>query len=91
MNKIDIYPLTIVCDRYTGVYSGGRYTAWNLQPYAVPEEIYSDDCSCADFWLDNDLVVGLGDSPESAAFDLFCKLIEWSDTYESAARQRGEA
>lgn len=28
----DIYPLTIVKDRYTGVYSGGIYTAWKLSP-----------------------------------------------------------
>lgn len=24
------YPLTIIADRYNGTYSGGRFTAWNM-------------------------------------------------------------
>lgn len=38
-----LYPLTITMDRYTGVYSGGIFTAWNLDPDEVPWEIAGGD------------------------------------------------
>lgn len=66
----DIYPLTIVKDRYNGAYSHGKYTAWNLNPCYVPEEICSSDVECYDFWLDNHLPVGLGDTPWEAVENL---------------------
>lgn len=51
MDKIfDIYPLTITKDRYTGVYSGGEWTAWHCDADEVPSEIASDDVTCCDFW-----------------------------------------
>lgn len=46
----DIYPLTIVKDRYTGVYSGGEWTAWCCDADEVPPEISSCDLACSDFW-----------------------------------------
>ena len=50
----DIYPLTVVSDRYTGTYSGGEYTAWNLYDYfRTTRDIY-----------------GRGDTPNEAAIDL---------------------
>lgn len=45
-----IYPLTIIIDRYSGTYSGGVFTVWNLHPETIPDDIYSDDCTCSDFW-----------------------------------------
>lgn len=47
-----IYPLTIIIDRYGGTYSGGEFTAWNLYPETIPDDIYSDDCTCNDFWCE---------------------------------------
>lgn len=44
------YPLTICVDRYSGAYSGGEFTAWNLDANEVPEEIHSDDVTCSLFW-----------------------------------------
>lgn len=70
----DIYPLTIVMDRYTGAYSGGLYTAWNLDFYDVPKEIEGDDSVCHSFWHDNKIICGLGNEPISAANDLLNKL-----------------
>lgn len=45
-----IYPLTIIMDRYSGTYSGGLFTVWKLHPETIPDDIYSDDCTCNDFW-----------------------------------------
>lgn len=45
-----IYPLAIIVDRYNGTYSEGSFTAWNLHPETIPDEIYSDDCTCFEFW-----------------------------------------
>ena len=47
-----IYPLTIIIDRYSGTYSGGAFTVWNLYPETVPDAIYSDDCTCDEFWYE---------------------------------------
>ena len=46
----EIYPLTIVADRYGGTYSGGQYTAWNCFSDEVPKEIDETDLVCASFW-----------------------------------------
>lgn len=39
----DIYPLTIICDRYSGTYSGGEYLAFNLDFDEIPQEVLGDD------------------------------------------------
>jgi len=51
MKKIEhIWPLTIVADRYGGVYSGGRYLAFNAYPDELPVEPFAGDIPCMDFW-----------------------------------------
>ena len=67
---IDIYPLTIINDRYTGTYSGGKFTAWNLDYYKIPVDPDDDDVTCMAFWATNKIPVGRGDSPEDAVKDL---------------------
>ena len=75
----ELYPLTIVMDRYSGVYSGGIFTAWNLDPDEVPEEICWDDGSVMTFF-DNvregksPFVYGIGKTPDEAAMDLYIKI-----------------
>ena len=64
------YPVTIVMDRFGGVYSHGAYTAWNLEPWEVPWEIADGDMGCCDFWCNNKLMVGKGDTPDAALHDL---------------------
>ena len=49
-DKFDTYPLTITKDRYTGVYSGGEWTAWNCDADEVPSDISDDDVTCCYFW-----------------------------------------
>lgn len=73
-----LYPLTVVFDRYCSCYSGGKYTAWNLLPECVPEEINGGDDECFDFWLNkkDDYIYGLGSTPEEAIKDLYKKIME---------------
>lgn len=39
----EIYPLTIISDRYTGAYSGGEYLAFNLDFDEIPR-LFSAIC-----------------------------------------------
>lgn len=75
-NKLP-YPCTIVQDRYTGTYSGGKWTAFNLDPDEIPTAINDSDVPCATFWARNNLAVGLGDTPNEALENLTNKLKEW--------------
>ena len=72
-----IYPLTVIADRYDGVYSGGRFLAFNRRFYDIPEAIASDDVSCSEFWSifkNRNEIVGLGDTPDEAIKNLYHKL-----------------
>lgn len=69
-DKNDIYPLTIVKDRYNGCYSDGKYTAWNLETEEIPTEISYDDVTCCYFWADNEIPVGKGETPMEAIQNL---------------------
>lgn len=66
----EIYPLTIISDRYGGAYSGGDFTAWNMDYYEIPKEPDEDDVACMLFWDATDIVVGRGDTPQEAVDDL---------------------
>lgn len=72
----EIYPLTIVADRYAGAYSGGDYIAWNLEPWLVPEGTEYDGADGLDFWEENKIVCGKGRTVSEALVDLYCKLKE---------------
>ena len=70
-----IYPLTITADRYGGAYSGGNFTAWNLEPCEVPKEPFKSDVVCNTFWHSNkNIICGKGDTPEEAAANLYVLL-----------------
>ena len=45
-----MWPITVTTDRYGGCYSDGKFLAFNLLPWQVPEEIDGDDITCMDFW-----------------------------------------
>lgn len=72
--KDDIYPVTIVLDRYAGTYSKANWTAWNKDISEVPDEIEADDVTCMEFWNTYDGVVGKGATPNEAYNDLISKL-----------------
>lgn len=83
----DIYPLTIIKDRYCGLYSEGNYTAWNMEYYTIPYEVDEDDIRCGVFWdelkqgkkmlkncFKKPVFVGLGQTPQEALDDLVQKI-----------------
>lgn len=76
-NHIDtVYPLTIKADRYSGVYSGGVYTAWPCDESDIPDEVFADDVSCAHEWgviKSERQHVGVGCTPSVALVDLYLK------------------
>lgn len=74
MKEKELYPLSIVKDRYNGTYSKGTYTAWNLHLKDVPQDIEDEVEHCRQFWDDNTFAVGLGGSANEAAQDLYEKL-----------------
>lgn len=70
-----IYPVTIISDRYDGVYSGGKWTAWNLDESEIPEDASGDDLACYDFWnMEEKPVCGIGQTPNEAYEDLKMKI-----------------
>ena len=77
----DIYPLTVMKDRYSGVYSEGKYLAFNDYFHHLPKNIAGSDGDCLTFWSDfeqgkslnyfNYLVFcGKGNSPTKALNNL---------------------
>lgn len=78
---MDIYPLTIVKDRFNGTYSKGKYVAWNCQPCNVPEDSYTRDAfylwENIYFFKDIDFPsFGIGDTIEEAIKNLSNKIKE---------------
>ena len=74
-NVPDIYPLTVVVDRYMGVYSEGIFLAFNMKPHEVPEALSGGDDEAAEFWLEeHDYPIGKGYSMTDAILDLAHKL-----------------
>lgn len=49
-NDNEIYPLTIVADRYGGCYSGAAFIAWNKDTVEVPEDSQGSDRTYSVFW-----------------------------------------
>ena len=37
MSKRYPYPLTVLMDRYSGIFSGGKFTAWNKEQDSVKD------------------------------------------------------
>lgn len=82
----DISPVTIICDRYGGTYSGAPWLAFNLDPEDVPQEVSDEDVPCMMFWehqrsmeiLDRKhaMPIGRGNGPDEALQDLYRRIPE---------------
>ena len=83
----EIYPLVIIRDRYTGVYSGGKYTAWSgdVEDILPPPEVEDEDVVCRNFWHEQEktptYIVGKGDTVSEALADLYIKLKERGELF----------
>ena len=72
----EMYPLTIIRDRYNGVYSGGMYLAFNLEYDEIPQDVSGSDMDCFNFWSRTRLIVGKGATIKQAYDDLKEKIKE---------------
>lgn len=74
IKDINIYPLTMIMDRYNGAYSNAKYTAWNLDSDDIPDGPNSEDIECLHFWeeikRERTICVGRGETPNDALLDL---------------------
>lgn len=78
--SFQIYPLTIVRDRYGGAYSGAKFTAWHCEAESIPEGVNGDDVSCGESWDEISYSpewehqIGYGNTIDEAIEDLFDRL-----------------
>lgn len=54
--------MTITETRYSGVYEGGKWAAFDLWHDEIPDEAFGDDTECAAWWEDYGDGVGTGDT-----------------------------
>lgn len=83
-NKIsnEIYPLTIIHDRYGGVYSGGNFTAWPYDHWDIDDGVDGDDVSCMTYWNTTEDLAGRGDTIIDAVIDLGRRAKEEYERFE---------
>lgn len=70
----NLYPVTIIADRYSGTYSGGRYVAFGLYADAIPEGATGGDIECAEFFASKDVIYGVGETPNEALENLIVRM-----------------
>lgn len=77
MNKIDLetwvknkYPITVVADRYGGLYTEGEWLAFPLRPEDVPRQSNGSDIAQLDFLESYHEPYGIGPTPDVAVNQL---------------------
>lgn len=72
----ELYPVTIISDRYNGTYSGAYWLVFNLDYNEIPDVVCGSDIDCLNFWKygGKDMIVGKGASIEEAIDDLYEKV-----------------
>lgn len=70
----DIHPCTIINDRYSGCYSGGKWTAWPLDMDQISDGYLGGDPDEMMLFSDETLIYGKGDTPDQAYKDLINKM-----------------
>ena len=80
-----LYPLTITADRYDGTYSGGRYVAWNLDACDIPDDPFSGDVICMEFWDGGHrgYLCGVGDTVGEAVANLYIAMLRKEKGYDT--------
>lgn len=71
------YPLTIIRDRYCGIYSDSIFLAFPYSYETLSPDINGDDINCINFWEEYSGIVGKGNSPESALINLRTQIIKY--------------
>lgn len=77
MNKKDLeawikikYPITVVADRYGGLYTEGEWLAFPLRPEDVPRQSNGSDIAQLDFLESYHEPYGIGPTPDVAVNQL---------------------
>lgn len=84
ISKGNIFPVTIVADRYGGCYSGGKWLALQVNNDDVPDEIGASDPDEEMFWRehdDNKFPIGKGNTPNEALADLISKSKKYYESW----------
>lgn len=84
LNKGEVYPVTIVSDRYGGTYSNGKWLAFQLDPADIPEEVGGSDPEEMIFWDNHDSAqfpIGKGNTPNEALESLRRQLINYYNSW----------
>lgn len=71
------YPLTVICDRYDGTYSGAKWLAFPLDYDMIPKGVDASDPECAQFWKNYKEPVGRGVYASDAVVDLIQQMREF--------------
>ena len=71
------YPLTIICDRYDGTYSGAKWLAFPLDYDKIPSDVDASDPEYAQFWKYYKEPVGRGVYASDAVADLIQQMREF--------------
>lgn len=78
----DVYPVTLVMDKFNGVYSDGTWLAFNLEAEELPKQFinndWADDAYASLFWQNHkqtDLPIGKGTTPDEAYANLIKNVI----------------
>ena len=86
----EIYPLTVILDRYNGVYSDAKYLAFNMYPDLIPYGVMGDDMDCSDFWGEkHTFPIGKGNTAQEAIDNLY-SLMYGVDSNESRTIPKGD-
>ena len=74
----ELYPVTIISDRYNGTYSGASWLAFCLDYNEIPDAVCGSDIDCLNFWQNEgkDMIVGKGASVEEALNDLYRQVMK---------------
>lgn len=66
MTSLYLYPVTVICSRYGGVYEGGPWVAFNLEPQQIDLSVHGDDIECSAWFDAFDGHYGFGSTPSAA-------------------------
>lgn len=81
--KPAIYPIVVVYDRYSGAYSGAPWSAFNS--YEIPAGPQGGDTEAHRFWLNPNMPVGKGETPDQAVERLVLAVKSWSGVSRGGA------
>lgn len=80
-DRIDLFPVVVIEDRYIGTYSGGAWIAVanatrSGRLDSVLDGAFGDDCAASDWGCDKPEWCAVGSTPDEAVQALYAKIKE---------------